>query len=173
VTNLDFIELLLEEGADPNAQDHDGLTPLLETTSYSPGAGKFLLTWPSTDADIPTRSGASSLAGVREIIASPSNEIAYPDNPGRMQREFLLRQWREIEEMLVERGAAETGITVFDVQASSTHWSRDLDFTTILADLVRKLKALETRPTCVGTTAIVDLNILPRDMVLATAEIRS
>jgi hypothetical protein len=29
VTNLDFVELLLEAGADPNAQDHLGLTPLM------------------------------------------------------------------------------------------------------------------------------------------------
>jgi ankyrin repeat protein len=29
VTNLDFVELLLEEGADPNGQDQLGLTPLL------------------------------------------------------------------------------------------------------------------------------------------------
>jgi ankyrin repeat protein len=27
VTNLDFVELLLEEGANPNIQDHLGLTP--------------------------------------------------------------------------------------------------------------------------------------------------
>jgi hypothetical protein len=114
VTNLDFLELLLEEGADPNAQDHDGLTPLLNTTPCSPGAVNFLLNWPTTDADIATRSGASFLAGVREIIA-------LPDNPGRIQEEFLLQQWREFEEMLVEREAADTGITVFDVRASSTH----------------------------------------------------
>jgi ankyrin repeat protein len=29
VTNLDFVELLLIEGADPNAQDHDGEAPLM------------------------------------------------------------------------------------------------------------------------------------------------
>jgi hypothetical protein len=114
VTNLDFIELLLEEGADPNAQDHDGLTPLLNTTPYFPGAAKFLLNWPSTDANIATRSGASFPAGVREIIALPGS-------PGRIQEQFLLQQWRDIEEMLVERVAADTGIAVFDLRASSTH----------------------------------------------------
>jgi hypothetical protein len=29
VTNLDFVELLLKEGADPNVQDHLGMTPLI------------------------------------------------------------------------------------------------------------------------------------------------
>jgi hypothetical protein len=29
-----------------------------------------------------------------------------------LQAHFLLEQWREIEEMLVERGAADTGITI-------------------------------------------------------------
>jgi hypothetical protein len=33
VTNLDFVELLLEAGADPNAQDHLGNTPLMDSPS--------------------------------------------------------------------------------------------------------------------------------------------
>jgi hypothetical protein len=57
VTNLDFVELLLEEGADPNAQDHEGLTPLMCTTKFAPGAAKFLLNWPTTDANITTQAG--------------------------------------------------------------------------------------------------------------------
>jgi ankyrin repeat protein len=43
VTNLDFVELLLEEGADPNTQDHFGLTPLMSIPTDAPGAAKFLL----------------------------------------------------------------------------------------------------------------------------------
>jgi hypothetical protein len=121
VTNLDFIELLLEKGADPNTQDHLGLTPLVNTTPYSPGAAKFMLNWSTTDANIVTRSGASLLAGVREIITLLSDQVAHPDNPERIQEEFLLRRWREIEEMLVEMGAADTGITVFGVRSSFTH----------------------------------------------------
>jgi hypothetical protein len=31
VTNLDLVEFLLEEGADPNARDDEGLTPLMHT----------------------------------------------------------------------------------------------------------------------------------------------
>jgi hypothetical protein len=42
-TNLDFIQLLLENGADPNVQDHLGRTPLLRTIMFAPGAARFLL----------------------------------------------------------------------------------------------------------------------------------
>jgi hypothetical protein len=111
VTNLDFIELLLEEGADPNFQEHLGLTPLAFTIDKAPGAAKFLLNWPTTDANITYRSGASNLAKVRNTVSSFSNKVALPDNPERVQHKFLLQQWREIEEMLVERGAEDTGIT--------------------------------------------------------------
>jgi hypothetical protein len=106
VTNLDFVELLLKEGADPNGQDHDGLTPLIFTEKLAPGAAKFLLRWPTTDANITTRSGASFLARVRDNI-----KYFRSNNPERIQNQFTLRQWREIEEILVERGAIDTGIT--------------------------------------------------------------
>ena len=115
VTNLDFVELLLKKGADPNAQDHLGLTPLMYTTVYAPGAAKFLLNWPTTNASITTRSGVSFLARVRNSMKSLSDQIvAHPDDPHTIQDQFLLGQWREIEEMLVERGAVDTGITTLD-----------------------------------------------------------
>jgi hypothetical protein len=110
VTNLDFVELLLKKGADPNAQDHRGLTPLMYTNKYAPGAAKFLLNWPTTDANITSRSGGSFLAKVCIDIKYFSDQIAVPDNPERIQHQFLLRQWREIKDMLVERGAMDTGI---------------------------------------------------------------
>jgi hypothetical protein len=109
VTNLDFVELLLKKGADPNAQDHDGLTPLTYTMPDAPSAAKFLLNWPTTDANITSRSGESFLTRIR--IEELTNKVPRPDNPDRIQEEFLLRQWREIEEMLVKRGALDTGIT--------------------------------------------------------------
>jgi hypothetical protein len=45
VTKLDFVELLLKEAADPNAQDHLGVTPLMCTTRNAPGSAKFRLNW--------------------------------------------------------------------------------------------------------------------------------
>jgi hypothetical protein len=104
VTNLDFIELLLEKGADLNLQDHLGMIPLMRTITGAPGAAKFLLNWPTADVNITNRSGESFLAKVRKMIANISDRISLHDNPGRVQHQFLLRQWREIEEMLVERG---------------------------------------------------------------------
>jgi hypothetical protein len=114
VTNLDFVELLLEEGADPNAQDDQGLSPLMHTSPGAPGAAKFLLNWPTTDANITTRSRATFLAVVRSTIVGFSDKVALPDNPDQVQHQFLLQQWRGIEEILVERGADDTGITAFE-----------------------------------------------------------
>jgi hypothetical protein len=110
-TNLDFIQLLLENGADPNTQDHLGQTPLMYTLRLAPGAAKFLLEWPTTDVNITTRSGASFLALVRETVAYFSVKAAIPDNPHQVEHHFLLQQWLEIEKMLVEREAVDTGIT--------------------------------------------------------------
>jgi hypothetical protein len=109
VTNLDFVELLLEAGADPNARDYLGQTSLMCTTECAPGAAKFLLNWPTTDANITTRSGCSFPSMVRIIITDFSEKIALPDNPQQIQRQFLLQQWIDIEEMLVERGARYIG----------------------------------------------------------------
>jgi hypothetical protein len=111
VTNLDFVKLLLEAGADPNSQDDLGLIPLMYTIPAAPGAAKFLLKWPTTDANITTRSGASFLAGVREAVKRFSVKVARPDNGEKVEHQFLLQQWRGIEEMLVERGALDTSIT--------------------------------------------------------------
>jgi hypothetical protein len=102
-TNLDFIQLLLENGADPNAQEARGLTPLMYTTKMAPGAAKFLLEWPTTDVNITTSSGTSFLAYVRGAIEYFADKVAIPDNPDRMEDQFVLQQWREIEETLVER----------------------------------------------------------------------
>jgi hypothetical protein len=114
LTNLDFVELLLEKGADPNAQDHQGRTSLMYTTTYAPGAAKFLLNWPTTDVNITTRSGESFLDKVRLTITDLSDEVALPDNLCQIQDEFQLQQWRAIEDILVERGAAGTRITTLE-----------------------------------------------------------
>jgi hypothetical protein len=112
VTNLDFVELLLKEGADPNSRNRLGLTPLASTIPEAPGAAKFLLNWPTTDVNITTPAGASFLASVRKTITAFSKAVAQPDNPYRLQQQFAIQQWREIEEMLVKKGARDTGITL-------------------------------------------------------------
>jgi hypothetical protein len=129
-TNLDFIELLLENGADPNAQDALGLTPLMRTAIYASGAANFMLEWASVDVNTDVN---IFLALVRLTIEHFSDQIeisdnpdraedqfvrgavenfpghaALPDNLGRAEQRFLRKQWREIEEMLMERGATET-----------------------------------------------------------------
>jgi hypothetical protein len=116
VTNLDFVEYLLEAGADPKAQDHTGRTPLMYTTPNAPGAAKFLLNWPTTDANTTSRSGDFFLARVRSTISAFCDKAARPDNPETVKHQFQLQQWREIEAMLVlvKRGAADTGITTLE-----------------------------------------------------------
>jgi ankyrin repeat protein len=109
-TNLVFIQLLLEKGADPNAQNHLGRTPLMFTFMFAPGAAKLMLEWSTTDVNIIDRSGISFLARVRGAIEHFSNQVALPDNPDRVKHQFVLQQWREIKEMLVERGRRDTGI---------------------------------------------------------------
>jgi hypothetical protein len=113
VTNLDFVQLLLKKGADPNFQDSLGLTPLLCTTPNAPGAVKFLMNWPTIDVNITTRSGASFLAMVKGTVECFAERVGRPDNPDRVQHQFLLKRWREIKEMLLETGAHDTGITGF------------------------------------------------------------
>jgi hypothetical protein len=109
VTNLDFVELLLEKGADPNTQDHLGMIPLIYTAPHAPGAAKFLLNWPSTDANITERSGAYFLDRVRLTITTLSDDVEVPGNPCQVQDQFQLQQWRDIEGKLLERGATAAG----------------------------------------------------------------
>jgi hypothetical protein len=99
VTNLDFVQYLLEVGADPNVQDHRGLTPLMFSGSCAPSAAKFLLNWPTTHVNVTTRSGGSFLDSVRSIITT------FSDYTEKVEGQFLLQQWREVEDMLVKRGA--------------------------------------------------------------------
>jgi hypothetical protein len=114
VTNLDLVELLLQEGANPNAQDDLGRTPLMYTTPDAPGAAKYLLNWPTTNASVTSQSGASFLARVRSLNSDLSDQLVLlHDDPDRVQRQFAIQQWLDIEKLLVERGAADTGITTF------------------------------------------------------------
>jgi hypothetical protein len=111
VTNLDFIQLLLERGANPNAQDVDGMTPVMSAIPMAPGAAKFLLEWsptpPSTtDIHIPERTRVTSLGWIHSAMEIFSNRAASHDDPHeRVMANFVLQQWREIETMLVEMGS--------------------------------------------------------------------
>jgi hypothetical protein len=99
VTNLDFLKLLLKEGANPNSKDYLGQTPLMFSVPLAPDAAKFLLNWPTTDANITNRSGESFLVNVRSTIDLFSD------------RQLLVQPWRDIEVLLVERGVTATEIT--------------------------------------------------------------
>ena len=101
VTNLDFIELLLEEGADPNVKHHLGLPPLMATPKFSPGAANFFLNWPTTDTHITSRTEATFLTYVRQSI------VFFSQMPVSPEQQFLLWQWWEIEKMRVDRGATD------------------------------------------------------------------
>jgi hypothetical protein len=54
------------------------------------------------------------MARIREAVEYFSDKIARPNMPGRVQNKFLLRQRREIEGTLVERGAHDTGIKTLE-----------------------------------------------------------
>jgi hypothetical protein len=111
VTNLDFIQLLLEKGANPNVQDNNRKTPVMSAVPGAPGAAKFLLEWstpPTTDIDIhiTNRLGVTMWDTVHFAIGDFALQDELPDNPDqRVKDAFLKQQWREIEQMLVERGA--------------------------------------------------------------------
>jgi hypothetical protein len=115
-THLDFIQLLLKKGADPNAQDEFGLTLPMGTFPLATGAAKVLLEWPTTNVNIMDRSGMSFPAMVRLCVEELSrlvarDLVARPVNPCRAENQFLLQQWSEIEKMLVEREQTfDTGI---------------------------------------------------------------
>jgi hypothetical protein len=98
-TNLDFIQLLLDHGANPNAKDSDGATPLYYTVPGAPGAAKFLLTYSNkTDPDILRNDGLSFLAMVRASIV-----VGRTYNPHSELLLFHVKQWEEVEQFLVER----------------------------------------------------------------------
>jgi hypothetical protein len=109
-TNLDFIQLLLDHGANPNAKDNDGATPLHSTVPGAPGAAKFLLTYSDkTDPDILPNDGRSFLALVRSSIEEWKSEARLPDNSNSEIVLFQAKQWEEVEKLLVERGAFDSG----------------------------------------------------------------
>jgi hypothetical protein len=110
-TNLDFIQLLLDHGANPNAKNSKGETPLHYTKSTAPGAAKFLLTYSDkTDPDIDMNDGRSFLNVVRCAIADGTAEARLLNNQEKKKLLFVLKQWEEVETLLIERGALDSGL---------------------------------------------------------------
>jgi hypothetical protein len=103
-TNLDFIQLLLDHGANPNEKDSLG-APLYYTLRNAPAAAKFLLTYSDkTDPDILMNDGQSFLTMVRSGIEGYSACIAALKPHSEKEKYFfLLKQWEEVEKLLVER----------------------------------------------------------------------
>jgi hypothetical protein len=104
-TNLDLIQLLLNHGANPNAKNSEGFTPLHYTMGNAPGAAKFLLMYSDKiDPDILTKDGRYFLAMVRDIIAEGTSAARLPHNLDSEKVLFQIKQWEEVEKLLVERG---------------------------------------------------------------------
>ena len=79
-------------------------------TMFASGADKFLLTHSEkTDPDILTDDGRSVLAMVRSSIADGKAEARLPDNPEKEILFFQVKQWEEVETLLIERGALDSG----------------------------------------------------------------
>jgi hypothetical protein len=87
---------------------------LMYTIKMAPGAAKFLLDCPATDVNIIDRSGSSFPARVSEVAEYFFNLVALPDNADGAEHKFLYQQWCDIEKMLVEREAVDTGIAVVE-----------------------------------------------------------
>jgi hypothetical protein len=105
-TNLDFIQLLLDHGANPNAKTSDGQAPFHCTIPGAPGAAKFLLTYSDkTDHDILMNDGQSLLGVVRSVVVEGTYKAQLPHNPEKEKVLFQVKQWEEVEKLLVERGA--------------------------------------------------------------------
>jgi len=110
-TNLAFIKLLLDNGADPNARNSFGETPIMYTLDYSTGAAKFLLEYSNkTDPNIFTNAGRSLLACLRKSI---KERKARKNRSDKQRDRYLVQQLIDLEAMLVERGAIDNGKTGF------------------------------------------------------------
>ena len=123
-TNLDFIQLLLEHGANPNQQDIYGHTPLMNTIEMSVSAAIFMLAFEHenavrVDVNIHANDGKTMLGLLRKSIAtntrqretvvltggaSPVSDKAWATT---VPYDNLLTQFHEMESLLVGRGAEE------------------------------------------------------------------
>jgi len=119
VINLDFIRLLLEHGANPNARSvPKGETPLMHTLENSMPAAVLLLTFPSRvaiDVNVCSSNGSTFLGGVRQSIKRFKEDEVFDQLGGGLsseaiaRRNFILKQFLQVEALLVEKGAIDNG----------------------------------------------------------------
>ena len=119
VINLGFIRLLLEHGANPNALSvPQGETPLMHTLENSMPAAVLLLTFPSKvaiDVNVRSSTGSTFLGGVRQSIKKfQQHEVILQLGGGSSpeataKRNFILKQFLQVEALLVEKGAIDNG----------------------------------------------------------------
>jgi hypothetical protein len=71
----------------------------MSTIPDAPGAAKYLLNWPTTDANIIDQSGECFLDRVRLTITANSDQIStyYMDSDAQVNYGYLfkLQQWRD------------------------------------------------------------------------------
>eukprot|EP00545_Synedropsis_sp_CCMP1620_P003144 CAMPEP_0119006428 /NCGR_PEP_ID=MMETSP1176-20130426/2286_1 /TAXON_ID=265551 /ORGANISM="Synedropsis recta cf, Strain CCMP1620" /LENGTH=264 /DNA_ID=CAMNT_0006958337 /DNA_START=134 /DNA_END=928 /DNA_ORIENTATION=- len=110
-TNLDFIKLLLDNGADPNAQSTLGETPLMYTMNAAPGACKFVVEYKGKgqikpDLNIRNKKGETILSKVKKgidgmvqfnLLIAPKDRMA--------ATKLLVQQLEELQGILLERNA--------------------------------------------------------------------
>jgi len=113
ITNIDYIRLLLECGADPNAKNYEVETPLFYTCKGAPGAARVLMDHDDIDLNVRGKrdrgGNVTFLTLVRGAIAECSTVACShpPGSAGEAKHLYLAKQWREIERIIVERGAVE------------------------------------------------------------------
>lgn len=74
-TNLDFIQLLIENGANPNQQTVDGMTPLLASIEMAVGAAIFILKFEhankvEVDPNVQSKNGATLWSTLVQALAN-------------------------------------------------------------------------------------------------------
>lgn len=114
VTNLSFIRLLLENGANPNAPSApQGETPLMHTLECAMPAAKLLFTFPSIapiDVNVRSANGSTFLGGVCASASKLKLCLAMgPPSSQKAKIKLMLKQLNQVEEILVGKAAEDGG----------------------------------------------------------------
>jgi hypothetical protein len=111
-TNLEFIDLLLQSGVNPNARNTLGLTLLMCSIKWAPSAAKVLIEWPTTNINIVDQSGRAVLALVRMVIEELSDAMDSLENPRRAEDHFFFSSGVKLKRCWWKRGASDTRTTI-------------------------------------------------------------